>query len=246
MTLTSNIQVATSEQDRLIAQHFYQMWRDNQIPDDAIAPDWETQVLDFIIEARATLAYQAFVAQVADQVVGSVGCQRFAGLYPNVFRSDYRCDGYIWGVYVVPAYRRQGIASALTQTAADYLISLGCTQAMLNASPSGQRPTDAAPPIVRMYPHPDLRGVRIHKAVGMAALSPKAIPSCPDRLVLPFGNDRPIPRLAPVGDQLLKLGMLSEFLKNGPFVGWTPEKGFKQHGLNHGQIRWGGQAGGEG
>ncbi len=138
MTLTFNIQVATPEQDSLIAQHFYQMWRDNQIPADAIAPDWETRVLNFITEARATLAYQAFVAQVADQVVGSVGCQRFAGLYPNVFQTDYRCDGYIWGVYVVPAYRRQGIASALTQAATDYLTSLGCTQAVLNASLSGQ------------------------------------------------------------------------------------------------------------
>nr|WP_242045148.1 GNAT family N-acetyltransferase [Anabaena catenula] len=26
-----------------------------------------------------------------------------------------RCDGYIWGAYVQPAYRRQGIATQLTK-----------------------------------------------------------------------------------------------------------------------------------
>ncbi|HEY9626255.1 MAG TPA: GNAT family N-acetyltransferase [Coleofasciculaceae cyanobacterium] len=40
--------------------------------------------------------------------------------------------------YVEPAYRHQGIATQLTQRANAHLKAIGCTHAVLNASPSGQ------------------------------------------------------------------------------------------------------------
>jgi GNAT superfamily N-acetyltransferase len=133
-----HIRAATAAEDSLIAHHFYRMWLDNQIAEDAIAIDWLETILQFIHQARQTLDYQAFIAEIEGQVVGSAGCQRFAGLYPNVMKAVERCDGYIWGVYVEPAYRGRGIATQLTQQTMTYLKAIGCTHAVLNASPSGK------------------------------------------------------------------------------------------------------------
>ncbi|MEB3339100.1 MAG: GNAT family N-acetyltransferase [Leptolyngbyaceae bacterium] len=135
---TIQIRVATPQEDALIAEHFYQMWLDNQVPKAAIAPNWLALTLEFIDQARRTLDYQAFIAEGEGGILGSAGCQRFAGPYPNVMQPTYRCDGYIWGVYVEPAYRRQGIATQLTAHAIAHLKAIGCTHAVLNASPSGK------------------------------------------------------------------------------------------------------------
>lgn len=132
------VRAATPAEDTLIACHFYQMWLDNQIREDAIDPNWSEITLQFIAQARQSLDYQAFVAEVEGRVVGSAGCQRFAGPYPNVMKASERCDGYIWGVYVEPEYRYQGIATQLTQQTIAYLKEIGCTHAVLNASPSGK------------------------------------------------------------------------------------------------------------
>lgn len=133
-----DIRVATPDEDSLIAQHFYQLWRDNDVAEDLIEANWQETVLQFIDHARRDLDYKAWVAEVEGQVVGSVGCQLFAGLYPNALKPQYRKYGYIWGVYVEPPYRGRGIARALTGIAIAYLKSLGCTQAILHASPSGK------------------------------------------------------------------------------------------------------------
>jgi GNAT superfamily N-acetyltransferase len=131
------IRAAIPEDDALIAHHFYQMWLDNQIAENAIADDWLETTLQFIEQSRQTLSYQAFLAEVKGQIVGSAGCQRFAGLYPNILKATERCDGYIWGVYVESDYRGQGIATQLTQRTIAHLSAIGCTHAVLNASPSG-------------------------------------------------------------------------------------------------------------
>lgn len=132
------IRTATPEEDFLIAAHFRQMWLDLDIPETAIEPDWLNITLQYIEQARQTLNYQAFVATVQEQVIGSASCQRFAGLYPLILKPEHRNYGYIWGVYVESAYRKQGIATRLTQRTIDYLKSIGCTQALLNASPLGK------------------------------------------------------------------------------------------------------------
>jgi len=132
------VRTGTLEEDALIANHFYQMWIDLEVPATAIEPDWLNITLEYIKQARHTLNYQAFVAEVNEQIVGSASCQRFAGLYPLILKAEHRNYGYIWGVYVEPAYRKRGIATQLTQQTIDYLKSLGCTHALLNASPLGK------------------------------------------------------------------------------------------------------------
>lgn len=140
MTTQQNIQIriATPQEDSIIAKHFYQLWRDNDVPTHFIKPDWLETVIQFIETARRDLQYQAFVAEVDSLIIGSVGCQLFAGLYPHALAATYRKYGYIWGVYVEPSYRCLGLGKRLTSTAVDYLNSIKCTRAILHASPSGK------------------------------------------------------------------------------------------------------------
>lgn len=126
------------EEEPLIAEHFYKMWIDVGVPEDAIETNWQEIILKFIQNARDNLQYQAFIAEVDGVVVGSTSCQLYAGLYPNAIKPNHRKLGYIWGVYVEPVYRRRGIAKQLTNTATDYLKNIGCTRVVLNASPDGK------------------------------------------------------------------------------------------------------------
>lgn len=132
-----NLREASPEEDSLIAKHFYQLWRDNDVPEHSIQSDWLDITLQFIERARRELCYKAFVAEVDGTVVGSTSCQLFTGLYPHVLAEQYRKYGYIWGVYVKLPYRGQGLAKKLTLQALDYLKSLGCTRVVLHASPLG-------------------------------------------------------------------------------------------------------------
>ncbi len=133
-----NTREASPDEDSLIAEHFYQLWRDNDVPAHSIQSDWLEITLQFISRARQELCYKAFVAEVGEVVVGSASCQLFAGLYPHVLEEHYRKYGYIWGVYVEPPYRGKGIAKNLTLVAIAHLKSLGCTRAILHASPLGK------------------------------------------------------------------------------------------------------------
>ena len=138
MSLSITIDRATSELDRIIAHHFYQLWIDNDIPADLIQDDWLNKTVKFMQNARQELEFQAFVARIDNEIVGSASCQLFAGLYPAILKIEQRNYGYIWNVYVEPQYRRRGIAIELTQAAIAHLKSLNCTKAVLNASPSGK------------------------------------------------------------------------------------------------------------
>ena len=137
-TLNLYIRASELEEDPIIANHFQQMWLDLDIPESAIRSDWLSQTTQFLDSARQSLNYAAFVAEVDHRIIGSASCQQFAGLYPNILTAEHRQYGYIWGVYVEPNYRRKGIAKQLTQATINYLKSIGCTHAILNASPMGK------------------------------------------------------------------------------------------------------------
>jgi len=134
----TNVREACPHEDSLIAEHFYQMWRDNNVPTHSIRSDWLDVTIQFISRARRELCYKAFVAEVDGIIVGSAGCQVNACLYPNILEDHYRKYGYIWGVYVEPPQRGRGIAKKLIGTALEYLKSTGCTRVVLHASPSGK------------------------------------------------------------------------------------------------------------
>ena len=131
------VRPATAAEDALIAANYRCMWAEYEL-DKILSDDWLDGTLRLTKQARAGLEYQAFIAEIAGEAVGSAACQVFAGLYPFVFRADKRKYGYIWGVYVAPAARGQGVAKALTHACTDYLRTIGCTRALLHASPQGE------------------------------------------------------------------------------------------------------------
>ena len=138
MSASVAVRPAVPDDDRLLARHFFAMWRDNDVPTSSIVTDWEARILDFIADARARLDFQAFLAVDGDAIAGSAGCQRFAGLYPDVLDPALRVYGYIWGIYVEPDYRCRGVARRLTEAALDHLRAIGCTKALLHSSPHGR------------------------------------------------------------------------------------------------------------
>ena len=69
MSLLITIDRATSEFDRIIAHHFYQLWIDNDISADLIQDDWLSKTVKFMQNARQELEFQAFVAQVDNKIV---------------------------------------------------------------------------------------------------------------------------------------------------------------------------------
>ena len=56
------IQEATPEMDKIIAEHFYQLWLDNNVAADLIDDDWLDMTLKFIQQARQEAKFQAFIA----------------------------------------------------------------------------------------------------------------------------------------------------------------------------------------
>ncbi len=60
---------ANVEEEILIAEHFYKMWLDIGIPEDAIEENWQQIILNFIENARQNLSYQAFVVEVDGIIV---------------------------------------------------------------------------------------------------------------------------------------------------------------------------------
>ena len=140
MTKNQNLIIspASPEEDIVVAHHFYQLWLDNQISPDALSDNWLPTTLEFITKARQELSFQAFIGKIDEEIVASISCQIFTGLYPWPFKPTVRQYGYIWNVFVNSSHRRQGIGRQLTQTAIDYLRSLDCTHAILHASPHGK------------------------------------------------------------------------------------------------------------
>ena len=91
----------------------------------------------FIAAARADGSFLSYVARSGADIVGSLAVQQFAGLYPDVIRTDYRRYGYVWGVFVCPERRRKGIASVLVQRSMNDPQQLGYSRVPLHASVMG-------------------------------------------------------------------------------------------------------------
>lgn len=129
------IREAIKHDEVMIAEHLCQITYELGFPPSSIRQDWLEKTIQFIDRARRELRYKGFVAELNDRIIGSASCQ-ILELYPMV--SDQYQKGYIWGVYVEPSYRRQGVATELMQKAMIYLKEIGCTKAVLHASEQGK------------------------------------------------------------------------------------------------------------
>ncbi|KXS14505.1 acyl-CoA N-acyltransferase [Gonapodya prolifera JEL478] len=126
---------ATEAEWPTVSANFYSMWQDMGLS-SMIVEDCATQTLKFLGSDRATeLKVCPIVAVADDKVVGSGLCQLFEGYYPLIYKtSEYR-EGWIWGVYVSPEYRKRGIAEQIVKTCNERLKEIGCTHSLLHAAP---------------------------------------------------------------------------------------------------------------
>ncbi len=138
MTDPITIRPCRREEWPVFAECVYAMWRDIGTAPQEIKAGWREEILRFMETATHTAQFQGCVAVAGNQVIGSAGGQIWTGLSPQIFQPSYRLRGYLWGVYVAPAYRGRGIAQALTTAVVAHLHSVGCTQVHLHASPAGR------------------------------------------------------------------------------------------------------------
>ena len=129
---------ATPEHDDILITHYLAIWNSYVTPPDHICFDARLKVHRFIEEGRQSRELATFIALDGATAAGSVSCQVHLSPYPDVLRQDMHKRGYIWSVFVEPAYRRQGISRLLTQLAVEYLRSVGCTAVVLHASEAGK------------------------------------------------------------------------------------------------------------
>lgn len=133
-----DIRMATPDEDEVLVGHYLKIWDSYGTPPEHYKPDAASRILSFISSGRAERRLVSFFAIVDGEIAGSVSCQMHQSPFPEVIRPEQRLHGYIWSVYVADAFRRRGIALALTTKAADYLKSIGCTTAVLHASDAGE------------------------------------------------------------------------------------------------------------
>lgn len=138
MTNSINIRPAGPDDRHALAEAFYSMWIDNSMKEDDFIPDWKEKTLAFMADAEHHSQGRAFVASADGVFAGGAQCLVSRKLYPQALKPDVRKDGYIWGVYVNLAYRRTGLATKLTDACIAYLRDIGCTRAVLHASPTGK------------------------------------------------------------------------------------------------------------
>lgn len=137
--MNGGYEICAGEQmdDPVVADHFGKMWRHSPVPESALVDDWFDRTMAFIADARAAGTFLTYLARSDDEIIGSLAAQQFAGLYPDVIRHEYRRCAYVWGVFVCPAHRRQGIASALMRRSLDDMRRLGYSRVLLHASVMG-------------------------------------------------------------------------------------------------------------
>lgn len=130
--------MARPSEDEILVGHYLKIWDSYGTPPEHYRSDAAARILSFIRSGREERRLTSSLAVVDGDIAGSASCQLHQSPFPEVIRPEQRLHGYIWSVYVADAFRRRGIASALTDEAVDYLKSIGCTTAVIHASDAGE------------------------------------------------------------------------------------------------------------
>jgi GNAT superfamily N-acetyltransferase len=101
-----------------------------------LRPDWAARETAYFAKRTAEGGAQWYLAKAGDEFVGSA-CAYVDDSWASALL-EHPQNGWIIGVYVVPACRRRGIARALTDAALNWLRQTACVDAKLHASPYGR------------------------------------------------------------------------------------------------------------
>jgi ribosomal protein S18 acetylase RimI-like enzyme len=130
--------LATPEDDDLVVAHYLAIWESYGTDPLHVRDDAKTIVRTFLKDGRQKRQLATFIAFDGEFPAGSVSCQLHLMPYPAVLKPERMSQGYIWSVWVDPAYRKRGISTELVTMAVDHLQEVGCTGVVLHASDAGQ------------------------------------------------------------------------------------------------------------
>jgi GNAT superfamily N-acetyltransferase len=94
-------------------------------------PNWRSMFLAVVAKRMAQGLQRYYVAEAGGVIVGTAGAQVGEAFFGAV-------RGYIEGVYVVPAFRRRGVASRLMRECIDWLRPMGCDSVRLQSTVEGR------------------------------------------------------------------------------------------------------------
>jgi GNAT superfamily N-acetyltransferase len=126
------VDAAHPEEFDVAADFWMAMRRELDMPDADLAPDWKTRSIEYFARRHRVGELQWFFARDGTKVIGSASGFLLDG-YPSEMCVNRRV-GYIAGVFVLPEYRRLGVARAVTVAALDWLWSIGCRLVRLHAA----------------------------------------------------------------------------------------------------------------
>lgn len=116
------------------AQFWHDMLIESNVAGSGYVPDWRERLGRDFAEQMAAGTMAWFVAEEAGHIVGTAAAFLGSG------RSNVLLDlqATLAGIYVVPGYRRRGIARELTQRAIEWCRERGCVRIRLQASEAGR------------------------------------------------------------------------------------------------------------
>lgn len=123
---------ATPAEFDVASEFWVAMRRELEMPDADLASDWKARSIAYFTRRYEAGELQWFFARHVSQVVASAAGFLLDG-YPREICLN-RKVGYVAGVYVLPGWRRRGLARAVTQAAVDWLESIGCATVRLHAA----------------------------------------------------------------------------------------------------------------
>jgi len=107
---------------------------------DVAFPGWRARFAAFSRELIARDAAMFFVAEHGGTLIGMGGVYKLRNHRSEIYGQP---AAYITSVYVTPEYRRQGVATRVTQAAVEWARDHGCGVVRLRASDSGRRVYEA-------------------------------------------------------------------------------------------------------
>jgi len=126
---------AGAKSDLVVINNWRKVWLDRGKSSSALRKDVGPATQNFIERARNKLEFQSFVARdSAGNVIGSVACQTWEGPLPLVIEQRTFKLGSIWGLYVEPESRGQGVGKDLLRHCNEHLASIGCKRAITLAT----------------------------------------------------------------------------------------------------------------
>ena len=126
------IEIVPATDDAVLAAHYHRHWLELGTAESEVAPEWRDRFSTFVRAAREERAFAAFVARAPDATLGSACCHRVDRVYPAFRADDPGASGYVWGVYVEPSARGQGLGRLLVQACLQHLQRQGCGRVLLH------------------------------------------------------------------------------------------------------------------